>query len=201
MLDKSVPYFPVVMRRCAGRSIPRFTLPKNYSFVYFGACDDHAWADIETSAGEFDNTRSASHYFVNHFLPYEDELKRRMLFIQDENGEKIATGSAWWHYSSENHYPQLHWIAVKPAHQQKGLGKAIAFEALRRLIEIEGDIEIILETQTWSYRAIGIYLSAGFEIVTDGSYPDCKNEYEKALPILREKMGNYFNGVSQQGNE
>ena len=192
MLDKAIPYFPITMKRSAGAPIPSFPLPNNYSFANYRPGDEKVWAEIETSVGEFKNTDLACNHFAQHFLPYQNEIQKRVLFIQDEKGEKIATGSCWWHYTSNNHYPQLHWIAVRPFHQNRGLGKAITFEALRQMVQIEGDMEIVLETQTWSYRAIGIYLSAGFEIITDRSYPDCKNEYERALPILREKMGRYF---------
>jgi len=51
-----------------------------------------------------------------------------------------------------------------------------------------------LHTQTWSYEAIGIYIRAGFEIAKTGSFERYKNDYEKAMPILMEKMNVKWKG-------
>jgi hypothetical protein len=50
---------------------------------------------------------------------------------------------------------------------------------------LEGDKDIFLHTQTWSYKAIGLYLKASFEILESESFGHYKNDYEKAMPILR----------------
>ena len=59
---------------------------------------------------------------------------------------------------------------------------------MEKALSIEGDRDIYLHTQTWSYKAIGIYMSAGFEIVEKGTFGEYANEYEKAMPVLIEKM-------------
>lgn len=74
---------------------------------------------------------------------------------------------------------------LKKEYQGIGLGKALVSECLNRFLLLEGDREIFLHTQTWSYKAIGLYLKAGFEIVSDHSFAHYKNDYDKALPILK----------------
>ena len=74
---------------------------------------------------------------------------------------------------------------MKPEYQGLGLGKAIVFEGMRRLIEIEGDRDVYLHTQTWSYKAINIYREAGFKITKEkglGGYEN--NDYEKAQALI-----------------
>ncbi|GIN88828.1 hypothetical protein J6TS2_52140 [Heyndrickxia sporothermodurans] len=49
-------------------------------------------------------------------------------------------------------------------------------ECINQLKQLEGDKDIFLHTQTWSYKAIGIYLKAGFNILEDGSFAKYKND-------------------------
>lgn len=188
MLDKSIPYFNIVMRRKDGTPIPQPVLPDGYSFVQFSDGDEKNWAEIEASVGEFENTAEALAYFQSEFLPYVKELERRSLFIQNKNGKKVATITNWWNYTGERRDPSLNWVGVMPEYQGLGLGKALVFEGMQRMLCIEGDRDIFLHTQTWSYKAIGIYLLAGFEFMESGSFGGYENDYEKAMSVLREKM-------------
>lgn len=57
---------------------------------------------------------------------------------------------------------------------------------MKRLIEIEGDRDVFLHTQTWSYKAINIYKEAGFVITDDKGLAGYENnEYEKAIKLLK----------------
>lgn len=189
MLDKSIPYHRVIMQRKAGIPIPEPTLPAGFSFVTFTAGgDEKEWAEIEASVGEFPRAVDALDYFQKHYLPYLPELERRTIFVQREDGEKVATLTNWWAYTGERRDPWLHWIAVKPGCQGLGLGKAIVFEGMRRLLRIEGDRDVFLPTQTWSYKAIGIYQQAGFTFDAEPGAGGFTNEYELAMPILEAKL-------------
>ncbi|MGZ9585454.1 GNAT family N-acetyltransferase [Paenibacillus marinisediminis] len=184
MLDKSIPFHRIILQRKAGTRIPEPQLPEGYTYCLFQSGDEYAWAEIETSVGEFENTDKALAYFQREYLPFLPELKRRTMFIVSPEQEKVATLTKWWAYSSERRDPWLHWVAVKPSYQGLGLGKAIVFEGMKRMLAIEGDRDIYLPTQTWSYKAIGIYLKAGFEFITEPDIGGYHNEYEKARPIL-----------------
>jgi hypothetical protein len=56
------------------------------------------------------------------------------------------------------------------------------------MLEIEGDRDVYLPTQTWSYKAIGIYVKAGFEITAEQGLGGFNNEYDKAMPLLKKLM-------------
>lgn len=197
MLDKTIPYYRVIMQRKAGTPVPGASLPEGFDFVSFAAGDEEHWAKIETSVGEFEEVGEALNYFKKDFLPYTSELERRTIFVENKHSEKIATLTNWWGYTGKRRDPWMHWIAVKPQYQGLGLGKSIFFEGVRRMIEIEGDRDFFLPTQTWSYKAIGVYLKAGFDYFPERHAGGYENEYEKALPILKQKIESYKKGSSQ----
>jgi GNAT superfamily N-acetyltransferase len=185
LLDKSVPFVDVLMHRKSNQPLPLVSLPAGYSFVSFQPGDEKAWAQIEASVLEFDSEIHALLRFQRDYLPYLSELERRCIFIQSDAGEKVATATAWWSYTGNRRDPWIHWVAVKPTHQGKGLGKAVVAEIIRRMIEIEGDRDIYLHTQTWSHKAIKIYQKAGFVITSQPNlYKYSNHEYERALAIL-----------------
>ena len=187
MLDKTIPYKNIIMRRQASVALPQVSLPPGFTFVGYCDGDAAAWAEIETSVLEFDSVPQASMYFAAEYLPYLAELKKRTLFVRSDEGSLVSTFTAWWQYTGVRRDPWVHWVAVRPEFQGKGIGKAVVFEGMRRLLEIEGDREVFLHTQTWSHRAIGIYLKAGFEFVLDGhSLGGQINESREALEVLKQ---------------
>ena len=188
MLDKTLPYYNILMHRQAGTPVPGVSLPDGFSFVKYSAGDELAWAEIEASVGEFSSVQEACSYFGKHYLPFSGELDRRTIFIETESGEKVETFTMWWEYTEDLRVPSVHWVAVKPEFQGLGLGKAIVFAGMERSLAIEGDRDFYLHTQTWSYQAIGIYLKAGFQFMEAGSFGGYENDFSKALPILRGKI-------------
>lgn len=186
MLDKTIKYYDVLMHRKTETCFPQSILPENYKFVLFKSGDEKDWAEIETSVGEFECTADALECFRRDYFPYLFELERRCIFIENENGYKVATFTIWWGYTGVRRDPWLHWIAVRPEYQGMGLGKSIVFEGMKRLIDIEGDRSVYLHTQTWSYKAINIYRKAGFNITAEKSLAGYANDdYEKASLLLK----------------
>lgn len=192
MLDKSLPYFNIIMKRCRGAVIPDVILPEGYSFSLYSEGDEKSWAEIMASVGEFDNYEEALDYFKNDYLPYQDELKRRLLFIETPDGEKVGTLTNWWNFTNGRRDPSVHWVGVKKEFQGLGLGKAIVFEGMSRMIELEGDRDYFLHTQTWSYKAITIYIKAGYDFVKDETFSNYTNDYEKAIDTIKGKISFKF---------
>lgn len=168
--------------------MPPSDLPSEFAWSWFTEGNETEWASIEVSVGEFDSAKEALEYFRREYLPHLVELKRRLLFVRDVNGEAVGTIASWWNYTGERRDPSIHWLAVRKECQGLGLGKALIFESLRNLISLEGDKDIWIHTQTWSHQAIGLYLKAGFELVKNESFDHYANEYEQAIPLLRQKL-------------
>ncbi|MCL1835637.1 MAG: GNAT family N-acetyltransferase [Oscillospiraceae bacterium] len=192
MLDKTIPYAGLYMCRKAGTPLATSCeLPEGYRFALFSDGDEESWAAIETSVLEFDSVFSALLHFKGKFMPYADELRRRCLFIEDAQGEKVATATAWWSDVEGRSCPWLHWVAADPRYQGLGLGKAIVSRVTQLMLEIEGDVDFYLHTQTWSYKAISIYMKNGFQPAADKRlYKDKRDNCRKALKILR-KAGKF----------
>jgi GNAT superfamily N-acetyltransferase len=180
MMDKSIPYYPVIMHRNSGHPIPQLTMPSGFRFCLYKKGDDKEWMDIAMSLGEFEKVEDATEYFVNHFMLCETELTRRCLFLENSSGDKIGTLTNWWEYTGVRRDPWIQWVLIRPEYQGKGLGKAMVFEGIKQMIAIEGDRDIYLHTQTWSYKAINIYRQAGFIISSEnglGGYVNLESSY------------------------
>jgi len=186
MLDKTLPFYKVYMVRKAGTPIPDFPLPDGFCFTLYKDGDEVDWARIETSVDEFDSEFAALLRFTEEFIPKADELYRRCLFIETSEGEKVATANAWWSYVNDERRAWLHWVSVAPGYQGLGLGKAITSRVTQLLLEIEGDVDFYLSTQTWSYKAINIYKQIGYEPTDEKILygKKRKHDYKKAIKIL-----------------
>lgn len=186
MMDKTIPYYPVVMRRKPGSSIPGVKFPAGFRLTLYKTGDEKAWVNIALSLGEFENEAQGLAYFKEEFMDCEPELCRRCLFIETDTGKKIGTITNWWAYTGVRRDPFMKWFLICPAYQGKGLGKAAFYDSLRQMIAIEGDREIYLHTQTWSYKGINIYRKAGFAIATEDGLGGYSNtEHAKAEEVLR----------------
>jgi len=161
---------------------------KGHSISPFRKGDESKWAEIVTSVGEFENEPAALAHFRKKYMPHLPELRRRLLFMQTSRGEKAGTFTAWWDFIGDRRIVSLHWLAVRPEYQGLGIGKALVFKCLQRAMQIDGDQDVYLHTQTWSHRAIGIYLQAGFEFMKEGSLRGYRNDNRKAIPILKDKL-------------
>lgn len=197
MLDKSIKHFGVVMVKNRPARI-NIKLPEGYRFVTYNKGDETHWADIEMSVGEFDNRDDALSYFSKEFKEDYEALEKRCLFIEDSGGEKVATTTAWKGTLAGDSASRLHWVAVKPEYQGLGLCKCLIQEALKVYDSLNENLSIYLTTQTWSYKAINIYLQYGFTPYDDGksgkfkgSQDDYEINFHKAWSIINEKIDNY----------
>jgi len=186
MLDKSLPYYKVYMVRKAGTPVPDFPLPEGYKFTMYKDGDEVDWARIEASVDEFESEFAALLRFKEDFIPKKEELYRRCLFIETNDGKKVATANAWWSYVDDERRAWLHWVSVTPDYQGLGLGKAITSRVTQLLLEIEGDVDFYLSTQTWSYKAINIYKQFGYEPTDEKILygKKRKRDYKRAMKIL-----------------
>lgn len=175
MLDKSVPFIPFTMFRPSNApALPEIQLPDGYRMVFYQSGDEKDWCRIETAVLEFETEKDAADYFKNSFAPFQEELKRRMLFIENPQGQKVGTFTAWW---TEDGYPRLHWLGIIPEEQRKGLAKALAIRVTQLLHDYYPDQDLYLSTQTWSHHAVKLYEKLHYQIFQD-------QNYQKILDII-----------------
>lgn len=177
MLDKSVPFIPFTMFRPSDAPpLPEIQLPKDYRIVFYQPGDEKEWCKIETAVLEFETEKDAMDYFQRSFAPYQDELKKRMLFVENAEGKKVGTFTAWW---TDDHSPRLHWLGVLPEEQRKGLAKALAIRVTQLLHEYYPHQDLYLNTQTWSHHAVKLYEKLNYQIFQN-------QNYQKILDVLKE---------------
>lgn len=187
MLDKSIPFHTIIMKRPYKKVPNRITLPEGFTVRTYEAGDEIGWAEIETLVLEFDSVQQALNCHKG-YLSNIDELKKRQWFAVSPSGILAATATAWWTQNRKGNIPVVHALGCRPEFQGKGLGRAVATKMLEAFYELEQDKEVWLDTQTWSYKAIGLYLDLGFIPTKKEVYDSTKNEYEQALPILEKYM-------------
>lgn len=187
MLDKSVPFYTIIMKRPYRKAPKLISLPEGFTVRTYRSGDEIAWAEIETLVLEFDSVQQALDCHKG-YLTNIDELNKRQCFAVSPNGIVAATATAWWTQTQKGAIPVVHALGCRPESQGKGLGKAVATKMLESFYEFEQEKEVWLDTQTWSYKAIGLYLDLGFIATKKESYDSTKNEYEQAVPILKEYM-------------
>ncbi|MHC5215033.1 GNAT family N-acetyltransferase [Enterococcus sp. LJL128] len=186
MLDKSIPYREIWMVRSKEEPVPAINLPEGFHFAFYQEGDEAEWAKIETSVFEFSDEEEALDYFSRAFAPFPQALSQRMLFIEDETGEKTATCTAWWKEVDGKTKPLLHWLAVKPKFQKRGLAAALAAGVTVRLAELEPNEDIYLHTQTWSHPAVKLYERLGYKIVPENIDGSKNEDYQEALEIINQ---------------
>ena len=151
--------------------IPVMSLPEGFRFVLFQDGDEKNWVDIEVSSGEFlsfDEGIEAFNYYYGHCY---EELKKRCIFIENNEGEKVATTTAFYaDYPIGDITGYVHWVSVKKEYQGKGLSKPLVSMALLKMKEL-GHKGTFLHTQTHTWLAVKVYLDMGFvPILNENDY-------------------------------
>lgn len=151
--------------------IPVMSLPEGFRFVLFQDGDEKNWVDIEVSSGEFlsfDEGIEAFNYYYGHCY---EELKKRCIFIENNEGEKVATATAFYaDYPIGDITGYVHWVSVKKEYQGKGLSKPLVSMALLKMKEL-GHKGTFLHTQTHTWLAVKVYLDMGFvPILNENDY-------------------------------
>jgi len=195
MLDKSVPYFNILMKRPADIEILDYELPEGFKFVMYRPGDEVEWAEIERTVLEYPTRTDAMVKFRSKFIIFKEELERRLVFVESPEGEKIGTCMIWWEYSSGRRDPWVNYVALKPEYQGRGISNAMISYILKLSEKIEGKRDIYLHTQTPSHRAVKLYKKFGFYITREPNlykYPN--DEYEQAEAVLEEVYKTYPKG-------
>ena len=151
--------------------IPVMSLPEGFRFVLFQDGDEKNWVDIEVSSGEFLSFEEGMEAFNYYYGNCYEELKKRCIFIENAEGEKVATATAFYaDYPIGDISGYVHWVSVKKEYQGKGLSKPLVSKALLKMKEL-GHKGTFLHTQTHTWLAVKVYLDMGFVPILN------KNDY------------------------
>lgn len=161
--DNRIKYYELLLKSDNLDNLPEYKLPEGYRFMFYKSGDRDDWIEIEKSAKEFETYEQGLESWNRFYEGKDDELTRRMVFVENENGEKIATASAYYdiYGRDKSGAGWLHWVAVKREYQGKGLSKPLICCVLNVMKEL-GYTQAKIPTQTTSWLACKIYLDFGF---------------------------------------
>lgn len=198
MMDKTIPHIGVLMTRPVEGGYPRFPLPAGYALRTYEPGMEKDWAELQASVEHADTVEAALALFEREFREDAASLKTRGLFLYGPDGRLAASALLWYgnHFGSRS--ARVHWVAVAPQEQGKGLCKALMTLLMDRCMELGETGLIYLTSQTWSYKAIGIYEKFGF-LPYAGPCPeswrpasgDYSRETAEAWALIDEKLRAY----------
>lgn len=141
------------------RDMPEHSLPTGYSFHWHCAGDSAHWRDIQSKADKHNDISGS--LFREQFGDDSELLNKRVLFLLHGDAF-IGTASAWFDngYHGEP-WGRVHWVAILPEYQGKGLSRPLMSVICRRMMEL-GHEKAYLTTSTARVPAINLYLSFGF---------------------------------------
>ncbi len=197
MLDKTLPYYPMIMVRepDADCDYPCYSLPEGYAFRTYTDGMAEEWARLQMSVEHFTNIEDARQYFAKEFSTNEKKalMKEQCFFISNHMDELIATATLWYGSHFGRKLWRIHWVAVHPSCQGKGLAKALLTKLLDTYYSKGYTDMLYLTTQTWSYKAIKLYLAYGFQpyvgcrpvnFETDKSEEQFQKDNQKAWELV-----------------
>lgn len=139
---------------------PSFETPPGYAVRGWRPGDREAWLRIHELA-EREAPVSAEVY-ARDFGTDEAELARRQLFLLDAADREIGTVTAWFGNLEGQALGRIHWLAIIPDYQGRGLSRVLLARACHRLIEL-GHARAYLTTHSAKLRAIRLYRHHGFQ--------------------------------------
>lgn len=188
MIDNKIEYRNIIMRCDKIEDGAYADLPEDYCIEKYSVGMEKTWTAIQKAAGEFasDSDEEVQSYFLNRFN--NEKLMNRCLFLKDIQTKKyVGTCIAWEEEYNGKTIPVLHWLAVADEYADKGFARIIITQIMK-LFRIEERYPIYLHTQPWSYKAIKLYNDFGFNICKKDTFGDAKNEYDLAMPVLKQIM-------------
>jgi len=153
---------PIVLKmvRSDLENLPEFPLPAGYRLRGYQRGDDELWQRIQTAADRLIQTKPA--LFAEQFGSDADLLRQRQLYLVENDGEVIGTGTAWFNDDFQGRrFGRIHWVALVPPCQGRGLGKPLISVLCRRLREL-GHEQAYLSTSSARVPAIRLYRHFGF---------------------------------------
>ena len=153
---------PIHMMRPHLENLPQFDLPKPYEIRTYQPGDEQAWRRIHIEADLYNTFTGET--FQKQFGTDQHLLSKNQFYLISASQQPIGTTSAWaFPVDKEDRCEGLvHWVALLPDEQGKGLSKPLLSAVCHRL-KARGFSRACLTTSSSRTAAIGLYLSFGFQ--------------------------------------
>ncbi len=163
-MDITQDYIDVRMTRENLEDIPDCALPAGYSIRWHRPGDEIVWWRIQLLADEYNKVTPG--LFEEEFGTDVKLLSERQCFLCDGDDNAIGSASAWFGNHGGQSLGRIHWVAIAPEHQGKGLAEPLLAAVCNKLKSL-GHNKTYLTTQTCRIPAINLYAKFGFAPVID----------------------------------
>lgn len=158
-VEKTFHYYALILRHDLQNIVER-PLPQGYSYHLYQTGDERQWMEIQLAAKEFLSLEAAKKSWDHYYGGHEGEWHRRVLFIANPEGKLVGTASAYFDHR-DIQAGWLHWVAIRPEEQGKGLSKPLVSRILSMLQQM-GYPYACVPTQTTTWLAVKVYMDCGF---------------------------------------
>lgn len=161
--DFRIPYYELMLEQDL-IDIQEISLPKGYHYKNYEPGDVSVWITLEKTAKEFSSYEEGEAAWQRYYAGHEKELEKRMFFVVDEYGQKLATATAFYDIRTgdDGETGWLHWVAVRRDAQGLGLSKPLITHVLQYM-KSQGYRRAVVPTQTTTWLACKVYLDLGFK--------------------------------------
>ena len=147
----------VLMVRKDLKNFSQYEFENGYYTRFYQPGDMLKWIEIQSLSNP-DSTFSKEKFEATY--DYKTELlNNRMLFLCNSKGLEIGTATAWF---ENDDVGLLHWLAIVPAFQGRGLSKPLMTSVFNLLVKF-GYKSCILRTKLSRIIAIKLYIKFGFK--------------------------------------
>lgn len=171
----------IMMVRDALDGVADFPPPAGYHLRCYRSGDEAEWTTIWQASEPY--LKVGPGLFAAEFGSDARALGERQFFLLDPTGRAVGTATAWTPglEVADASYGRVHWVAVVPEMQGRGLAKCLMTAVMNRLREL-GHAKAYLITQAPRVGAVGLYLKFGF-------VPRVRSDEERAAwHGLRDKL-------------
>ena len=155
----------LVLERTNTINLPTASLPSDIGIRRYQIGDEAVWTHLWRESEPFDTISDTQ--FRNSLGHDDSLLAERVYFVYNEKTEETIGTVTAWSQNGEGKYKRyagwgrIHWLAVQPAYQGKGIGKALLIIALKALEDLGHD-KIFLVTSSGRNAALTLYDRFGF---------------------------------------
>jgi GNAT superfamily N-acetyltransferase len=149
----------VIMERVTLDNLPSHTDTASCIIREYEFGDEVTWTQIQSEADRHNTITST--LFAREFGDVVGQLADRILFAVVPTSGTVGTAAAWWGSSPKDSWGRVHWVAVQPAWQGRGIGRKLLVAVCHRLRHL-GHERAFLTTSPVRLEALHLYLSLGF---------------------------------------
>ena len=158
----------IAMARESLNAVPQHDFPAGFSLRWYRPGDSTVWRSIQNDADPddtFDEGRFAVEFGTEAGAPGSGALNaavlaERQCYLVGPDGREIGTATGWWG-AEEPGRGRIHWVAIVPEFQGRGLSKPLLSAVLERLRHL-GHEDAYLTTSSGRVVALRLYFGYGF---------------------------------------